>query len=506
MLLVKMESDYSSDDSLLLRKAKVKPEKPLKGEHWERIESTKENIPETSQKFELGSALKFSNLVDYFDFFFDQSLLQTIADLSNQNFKDSNKKGPSEELTVAELRRFLGLIIMMGIDKKPEVAMHWETHGMWDSNLIRSTMSRQRFSFIWKWLKIYPGESQNSLDKIHLINESIKLKSKEACYLGQNLAIDESMVAFKGRHQMKQYMPMKPTKWGFKYFVLADSGTGYAYNWELFSEKKCTNFSPYNIVLRLMEGLQKNHHLFTDNWYSSVKLAEQLYQRGFYMTGTMRKSQNAPQELKTLKLQKNEAVFWHNKEVLFLAWKDRKLVCAISNYYPPYIVERKKKSSEKTAERPLLIHEYNRYMQGVDLLDQRMSYYPYPHKSLKWWKYLFVFYLEVAINNSYLLYCKQHSKKTFVEYRLELVKSLTYRETIGNKRLRTPLTMEQKYAKKRLIMDTANHHTLLSTGKAQTCDICKYQGSRNSRTTLKCNECNKPMHRKCFFYTHSQAC
>ena len=44
---------------------------------------------------------------------------------------------------------------------------------------------------------------------------------------GQNLAIDEAMVAYKGRSFIKQYLHNKPTKWGFKVWSLADSSNGY---------------------------------------------------------------------------------------------------------------------------------------------------------------------------------------------------------------------------------------------------------------------------------------
>lgn len=30
----------------------------------------------------------------------------------------------------------------------------------------------------------------------------------------KQLSIDESMIGFTGRHELKQYMPMKSTKWG----------------------------------------------------------------------------------------------------------------------------------------------------------------------------------------------------------------------------------------------------------------------------------------------------
>jgi hypothetical protein len=42
------------------------------------------------------------------------------------------------------------------------------------------------------------------------------------------------MCATKVRHFMKQYMPIKPHKWGFQLFVLAGV-SGFAYRFEIYS-------------------------------------------------------------------------------------------------------------------------------------------------------------------------------------------------------------------------------------------------------------------------------
>ena len=60
---------------------------------------------------------------------------------------------------------------------------------------------------------------------------------KAAYNLGREIAIDESMIGFKGRLHFIQYMPDKPTKWGMKAFVLADSRTGYSHTWRLYTGK-----------------------------------------------------------------------------------------------------------------------------------------------------------------------------------------------------------------------------------------------------------------------------
>ena len=51
------------------------------------------------------------------------------------------------------------------------------------------------------------------------------------------MSVDESIVAFKGRSAIKVYKPAKPHKWGLKAWVLAESGTGYVYNCNLYTGK-----------------------------------------------------------------------------------------------------------------------------------------------------------------------------------------------------------------------------------------------------------------------------
>ena len=47
--------------------------------------------------------------------------------------------------------------------------------------------------------------------------------------------------------------------------------------------------------------------------------------------------------------------------------------------------------------KPVMIQDYNLNMLGVDKLNQMMSYYSFLHKSIKWWRKVFFWILEVAI-------------------------------------------------------------------------------------------------------------
>ena len=53
---------------------------------------------------------------------------------------------------------------------------------------------------------------------------------------------------------------------------------------------------------------------------------------------------------------------------------------------------------------PSLKHEYNQHMAGVDWLDQRMSYYSFARKSVRWWRKVFFWLVEVMVVNAYTLY------------------------------------------------------------------------------------------------------
>ena len=84
--------------------------------------------------------------------------------------------------------------------------------------------------------------------------------------------------------------------------------------------------------------------------------------------------------------------------------------------------------------KPLMIVDYNKHMLGVDKLDQLMSYYSFLHKSVKWWRKVFFWILEVAVVNAYIIYkelaLKQGDKPlSHIAFRRQLIASLS--EPIG---------------------------------------------------------------------------
>ena len=70
-------------------------------------------------------------------------------------------------------------------------------------------------------------------------------------------------------------MKDKPTKWGIKVFVLADSTNGYVKRLQIYTGKSLDTVDDVGlctrVVLDLMSGLEGSGlNLYTDNYYTTV--------------------------------------------------------------------------------------------------------------------------------------------------------------------------------------------------------------------------------------------
>lgn len=67
--------------------------------------------------------------------------------------------------------------------------------------------------------------------------DSLKTRFKQQYSPHYIQAIDEVMIAYKGRTSLKQYMPLKPIKRGIKAWVRADSLSGYMCDFNIYEGK-----------------------------------------------------------------------------------------------------------------------------------------------------------------------------------------------------------------------------------------------------------------------------
>jgi hypothetical protein len=79
----------------------------------------------------------------------------------------------------------------------------------------------------------------------------------------------------------------------------------------------------------LDRNLGHNHHLYQDNFYNSVKLAETLLDRNVRVCGTMRANRGIPRDLEgeVKRLNRGQSAFRRKGDVMVQVWKDKDL-CA----------------------------------------------------------------------------------------------------------------------------------------------------------------------------------
>lgn len=95
------------------------------------------------------------------------------------------------------------------------------------------------------------------------------------------------MIAFKGGSSIKQYMPNKPTKRGYKVWTRADAFS-YICQFEIYTGKT-NNIVEKNLGAPVANDLVgKNYIVYFDNYFSSPKLMANLLEHSVLACGTTR--------------------------------------------------------------------------------------------------------------------------------------------------------------------------------------------------------------------------
>ena len=171
-----------------------------------------------------------------------------------------------------------------------------------------------------------------------------------------------------------------------------------------------------NIVMDLIAPLkQPNHLIFMDNFYPHISSAERIYkEKKWGFTGSL-KASRAPVEMKKIKFSEMKVhaknIFTKGKMSIIL-YNDKKKrarnLFLLTNVYPTVTVTKK-----RTGLRPIpkCFEQFYKYTNSVDNHNQYTSYYRYPHRTKKWWKAVFVQFLEMSVINAWILYKKAFNPK-----------------------------------------------------------------------------------------------
>jgi hypothetical protein len=166
-------------------------------------------------------------------YFLPQQLMEEFA-------QHTNDAAPHDwrRTTASELYAFLGVHIYMGIDRLPSTELYWsQTFG---HPFITTLFSRDRFKQLLRFFSVVaPDPAAAERDPLPFVRPlAEKLNQSFAAHFTptQHLAVDEAMAAFKGRSPIKQYIPTKPHKWGYKIICLASED--YLLRFEVYEGKE----------------------------------------------------------------------------------------------------------------------------------------------------------------------------------------------------------------------------------------------------------------------------
>ena len=406
---------------------------------------------------------------DFFKLFFTKEMVDSIVLHTNTyayihiaagGFKSYTcADGSWQETTPDEIHRLMALLIYFGLVKVAgDVDKYWSMatllHGLW----ARSILPRLRFLALMAFLHIVDPLNEpagNKLRKVEALVQYFKTRCQVLHQPRQHVAIDERMVKSRHRSGIRQYIKDKPTKWGIKLWVLADSSNAYVQDFNIYIGKEAgrevsKNGLGYDVVLRLMQNyLDQGYHLFIDNFYTSMTLAKDLFNRGTLLTGTIVDSRrDFPASLKKGKewgkgKPKGTMRWVRDAPVLALQWVDNKVVSMITtagNANETTQVTRKRKTggtwNATQVRQPGVFDMYNQYMNAVDRSDQILATHNVQRKCMRWWKTLFFHLIDLAVVNSFILFKEQQrkfpdnaalrrpAKYSLASYREELIRNI----------------------------------------------------------------------------------
>ena len=464
--------------------------------------------------------MAFTTALQFFQLFFTLEIVIKICDFTNlyaQIHRDEKISYEWTDMTPDEFYSYLGLIIYMGLVPISSLEVFWSQDELYRFPFPQSVMSLQRFKAINSNLHVVDPETdkdkKNKLRKVAFLVEHFKKTCKELYIPSQSVSVDERMVKSKGRSGIRQYIKNKPTKFGIKVWVLAESNTGYTVDFDIYTGAKGKTKQKfergkglgYQVVMGLCEALRKDgYHIYFDNFFTSGPLLDDLKKKGFLACGTTQKSRlGYPLQFKgtdaawNKKSKRGDMRWFREGDKLIVQWKDKRVVTIMTtlhNANESDLVDRNIRVGDKwekqKVRRPQVFGDYNKNMGGVDLSDQLIGKFNVLRKVNRWWRTLFFHVIDIAIINSYIMF-----RACYEKYKIT---GLQRKKTYNQRNFREELVKQLCGTKKRETQQSRGHEYVIENRqKSRNCVWCYHleklpngRGKERKITTF-CKICDK---------------
>ncbi|XP_026819540.1 piggyBac transposable element-derived protein 4-like [Rhopalosiphum maidis] len=329
--------------------------------------------------------------MDYFKLFLTDNIIELMVIETNRNAQQflntqtitrGSRFSFWQPINKNDMEKFMGLLMWMGLVKMTSIADYWSKAERYKNGVAPKIMSRNKFELILRFWHFEDNETADKTDRLYKVRKLLNMANdlvKNINKPGEIIAVDESMIPFRGRLKFRQYIPNKTHKYGVKFFKVCGTN-GYTYKIIIYEGKqsKLGEALSETIVTSLCENyLNEGRTIVTDNFYTSVPLAETLLRQDTHLVGTLRKNRRfLPKTVIEKKLKKGEFVgLENNSGIVVSKFKDKRDIHLLSTRHQLNMTNTGKKNrNQEDILKPDIILFYNAGKAGIDISDQLASY------------------------------------------------------------------------------------------------------------------------------------
>lgn len=342
------------------------------------------------------------------------------------------------EVSVAEMYVFLAVTFLFTRNKHLDIQELWSTDPLLQCPIFSKTMSRNRYTTILGLLSFSAPNtvSSNILKDLLPILKHVKKTFKCSFTPYRDLCVDESIMPFKGYISIKQYIPNKRNRFGIKLFILCDVKTRYIIDFIIYCGARTQIIvDPENLGLTggvvttlLQDLMQANRRVYMDNWYSSPKLYNYLYNRQTYACGTVRLNRLKKANIGEFKpLKKGEMEAKYSKPLIAVKYKDKREIHMLSTFHNAAFGPTNKYCRETGLPKmkPEIVIDYNKKKGTVDNTDMLLHSMQCIRKNKMWQKKLGLHLIDLCLLNAHAFYqIIQGTKTSLAEFQLCVIRQL----------------------------------------------------------------------------------
>lgn len=484
----------------------------------------------------LPTAKEVKSPLQYLEQYFNEDFFENLANCTNLYYL--RKTGSVLNTRSQEMRKLFGILLVMGCIPYPRINMYWRA-GM-RLEIIANQMSRDRFFQLRNNMHVVnsdepPPGNTNPLWKVQPMLDAVKNACKSIERVPGTYSIDEQIIPFTGKCKFRVLVKNKPRPLGFKNYVITTSN-GLMLDFEIYypNNPALTDRSLGEgpaVILCLSKNVPPGSCLYFDRYFNTIPLLDRLNSMQLHGTGTIMLNRIPDHKKLNLKkdgaMKRGDILQFTSGDVALVKWKDNKGVlmasnCTGGNQTSSITRWDKKQKTYVQVTAPRVILNYNKYMGGVDVLDQLIEYYRTFQKTKKWTVKMLIHFLDLAVVNAWRQYkmdcdANKIKSKDLLWFRVDLADALMNSCNFSNnestedelvslaieipgKRYRpaAPPSFEKRFDK----FDHFPTFDDLSRGRKCRLESC------SSTTKVRCTKCNVYLcilrNQNCFIAYHNK--